>query len=75
MLFKGSKPSRLAACLNRLIEDASLRRQLGERGAVVARERFTWTRAQEALLACYARLFSSTPRYNESNCATSVSGE
>jgi glycosyltransferase involved in cell wall biosynthesis len=74
LLFKVSKPSRLAECLVRLAEDTALRRRLGDRAAVVAGECFTWIQAQEALLACYERVLSSTSRYSDSSCVSSVSG-
>ncbi|MHB9025620.1 MAG: glycosyltransferase family 4 protein [Armatimonadota bacterium] len=56
LLYKPSKPRRLADCLLKLAEDAALRRQLGENALRTVRERYSWRQAQEALLICYAGL-------------------
>ncbi len=74
LLFKVSKPSRLADCLARLIDDSDLRVRLGARAAQVARERFTWGMAQHSLLTAYARLLASTSSYSDSSCVNSCSG-
>lgn len=60
LLFKVSKPSRLAECLVRLIEDDDLRARLGANAAQAAQARFTWERAQQSLLDAYVRLLAST---------------
>jgi glycosyltransferase involved in cell wall biosynthesis len=48
----------LAAALEALIQDASLRTALGEAAAAVVRERFSWERAIDKTLALYSDLLA-----------------
>ncbi len=59
LLFKVSKPARLAECLLRLAEDAPLRRRLGEQARTRAKT-FSWERAQEGLLQVYANIIPAS---------------
>ncbi len=55
LLFKLSKPARLAEAILRLLADAELRRRLAGNARRTA-ETFSWARAQDALLDVYTAL-------------------
>ncbi len=52
----------LAGALQRLIDDPLLRRSMGARGALCARERFSWERAAGAMEEVYATVSHSAVR-------------
>lgn len=59
----GKLARRLPALIVRLLSDDALRRMLGERGAAMARQAFTWERTAERQLALYrgySRIFAGT---------------
>ena len=50
----------LASCIERLLDDAALRRRLGEAGLRRVEE-LSWARSEESLLAAYERVLSTKP--------------
>jgi glycosyltransferase involved in cell wall biosynthesis len=58
LLVPPDAPEAVAEAILRLLGDAHLAARLGARGAHRVRERFTWKRAQQALLKLYERLLS-----------------
>jgi glycosyltransferase involved in cell wall biosynthesis len=49
-------PQEIAAAIGRLLDDATLRRAMGERGRAMVEQRFTWPRAAAEMEAQYERI-------------------
>lgn len=55
----------LAQAIETLLDDAGLRRQMGERGRRLMRERYSWEQVTRELVALYAAVRASEPRQRD----------